>query len=85
MTREEKDFIIDTLEYAIEWAEYASDYFQKKHDLKTDRYNVKKSIKLLKQNRTCENCIYRSNSGDFCSLWGDGWNFDDFCSRWEQK
>lgn len=41
------EFIIDTLETAIEWADYADDYFKKKHGLEQDRENVKKSIDML--------------------------------------
>lgn len=59
MTHEEIDFVIDTLETAIEWAEYADEYFQKKHGLAQDKENVLKSIeilKALKTPKTCENC-----------------------------
>lgn len=49
MTQKDIDFIIDTLETAIEWAEYADDYFKKKHGLEKDKENVSKSIELLKE------------------------------------
>lgn len=43
------EFIIDTLETVIEWADYADDYFKKKHGLDQDRENVNKSIEILKR------------------------------------
>lgn len=61
MTHEEIDFVIDTLETSIEWAEYADEYFQKKHGLAQDKENVLKSIELLKAlkaPKTCETCKY---------------------------
>jgi hypothetical protein len=47
MTCEDIDFIIDSIETAIEWAEYADLYFQVKHGLESDKNNVRKSIELL--------------------------------------
>jgi hypothetical protein len=47
MTCEDIDFIIDSIETAIEWAEYADPYFQVKHGLESDKNNVRKSIELL--------------------------------------
>ena len=45
------DFIIETLETAIEWAEYADDYFKEKHNLNKDKRMVDKAIKILKDLR----------------------------------
>lgn len=67
MTHEEIDFVIDTLETSIEWAEYADDYFKKKHGLEQDKENVLKSIELLKAlqiPKTCHSCVFNENS--FC-------------------
>ena len=32
MTRDEVEFIIETLEVAIDWSSYADDYFKEKHN-----------------------------------------------------
>lgn len=64
MTHEEIEFVIDTLETAIEWAEYADEYFQKKHGLAQDKENVSKSIELLKKLKEPKTC----NS---CNRWGN--------------
>jgi len=48
MTKEEIEFIIETLEVAIEWSDYADDYFKEKHNLDKDKKDVKKSIALLR-------------------------------------
>lgn len=61
MTSKDIDFIIDTIETAIEWAEYADPYFQAKHGLESDKNNVRKSIELLnvlklEQPKTCDGC-----------------------------
>ena len=47
MKREDVDFIKETLVNAIDWAEYADDYFKEKYGLDQDKENVEKSIKLL--------------------------------------
>jgi hypothetical protein len=47
ITKEKIDFIIKTIETAIEWAEYADPYFQKKHGLNRDKEDVRKSIEIL--------------------------------------
>ena len=46
----EKDavFLIETLETAIEWAEYVTPYFQEKHNLAGDKEDVQKAIKLMR-------------------------------------
>lgn len=66
MTQEDIDFIIDSIEAAIDWAEYADPYFQAKHGLELDKNNVRKSIELLnvikiemlesEKLKTCEGC-----------------------------
>jgi hypothetical protein len=64
LSRQEVSFIKDALTEAIGWAEYASDYFQQKHDLSTDKENVEKSIKILDEleSRTCETCAFFNNT-----------------------
>ena len=49
MTKEEINFIIETLEDAISWADYADPYFQIKHNLLRDQRNVTNAIILLKE------------------------------------
>ena len=48
MTRDEVEFIIETLEVAIDWSSYADDYFKEKHNLYKDKEDVKKSIEILR-------------------------------------
>ena len=89
MTKEEKDFIIEALGEAIGWAEYAGDYFQQKHDLNTDKDNVEKSIRLLKESRNCYNCNKYINHGFGwieCNVIPKSACVDiDYCSEWQQK
>lgn len=47
MTIKDVQFIIETLQEAIGWAEYAPSYFQEKHNLDRDQEAVLTSIKLL--------------------------------------
>ena len=47
MKREDVEFIKETLVYAIEWADYADDYFKEKHNLKQDKENIVKCMKIL--------------------------------------
>jgi len=57
ISKSDKDFIIDTLECAIEWREYADDYFKKKHHLEKDKENVKKCIEILiREGNKCKVC-----------------------------
>lgn len=47
MSKEEIEFIKETLINAIEWADYAPDYFKEKHNLDKDKEDVKKAIKII--------------------------------------
>lgn len=98
MTPEQAKFIIETLETAIDWAEYATPYFQEKHNLAKGKEDVLKAIELLKElkSRTCDNCIhrvfhYRSMDLiiDKCKI-REQLHFNGSCDglkcdRWEQK
>lgn len=80
MKKEEAEFIVETLETAIEWAEYATLYFQMKHTLDVYKEDVQKAIKLMRdfESITCENCkFYQPETitvGDIIT-----------CGRWEQE
>jgi hypothetical protein len=43
------NFIIETLEESIAWAEYADDYFKQKHNLDIDKENVRKCVEILNE------------------------------------
>lgn len=80
MTREEIGFVIDTLETAIEWAEYADDYFKKKHGLEQDKENASRSIELLKAlkaPKTCDGCKHPNEATDDTPC--------EWCSRFKQN
>ena len=47
MSNTDIQFIIDTLEAAIEWSSYTDEYFAKKHNLANDKENVVKAIRIL--------------------------------------
>ena len=85
MTREEADFIKETLVDAIDWSSYADDYFKEKHNLAKDVSNVHKCIELLSESRTCENCKLHDSMD--CPLDIARYLFDDNfgCNKWEAK
>jgi len=51
MSRDNIDFIIETLENAISWADYADAYFKDRHDFDKDQENVNKAIAILKEQK----------------------------------
>ena len=61
MTKQEIEFIIETLETSIEWSDYAGDYFKEKHNLKKDKEDVEKSIAIL--NKSLSKCSVCNGSG----------------------
>jgi len=42
------DLIIDVIETMEEWAEYASPYFQQKHNLAKDKENLKEAVATIR-------------------------------------
>lgn len=94
MKKEEAEFIIETLETAIDWAEYATPYFQEKHNLAKDKEDVQKAIKLLRaatlENKICENCkfyqplIKQDTLFKRCFFLGTVGDIIT-CGRWEQR
>ena len=100
MKKEEAEFIIETLETAIDWAEYATQYFQEKHNLAGDKEDVQKAIKLIREleNRTCDRCWFYDDDCKVCtndSVFGMDKDLirtgafstlpNFSCNRWEQK
>ena len=89
MTREEIEFIKETLVTAINWASYADDYSKEKYNLKQDIEDVRKCKEMIDnfESRKCENCKYHVNCSiqyhaviDFAK---DPNNFS--CEAWKQK
>jgi hypothetical protein len=63
------EFIIEAMQEAIFWAEYAPDYYKEKHNLKQDQENVEKAIEILKAKckpKSCSTCKYLLRS--YCEL-----------------
>ena len=100
MKKEEAEFIIETLETAIDWAEYATPYFQTKHNLDVYKEDVKKAIKLMRdfESRTCDSCLFYDDDCKVCtnrSVFGMDEDLkrtgafsalpNFSCNRWEQK
>ena len=92
MKEKEAVFLIETLETAIDWAEYATPYFQEKHNLNRDKEDVKNAIKLIREieSRTCENCKFyqpetiKGTLFKRCFFLGTVGDIIT-CGRWEQK
>ena len=92
MTRQDKDFIIDTIEVLVEWTNYATDYFKEKYNLEKDLKTVDRSISLLnKPADTCSTCkfwvksqknttLMKCDGDNGCELTGP--NF--YCGNWEK-
>ena len=89
MNTEHTEFIIETLNEAVDWFGYVPEYFADKHDLDKDKENIKKSIKLLKdfEHRTCESCrFYHNNTKCIHRDLGMMIPPRGFCcNNWEQK
>lgn len=100
MTKEEAEFIIETLETVIEWGEYAPLYFQEKHNLAGYKEDVQKAIKLMRgfESRTCDRCWFYDDDCKVCTndsvlgmdedliRTGAFSTLPNFsCNRWEQK
>lgn len=90
MTREEQDFIIETLESMVGWAEYTPEYFKTKHRLDDDLIAVEKCVSILREIRTCENCKYligegKQSSCTFNYLPKNLYEFEFSCNKWEGK
>ena len=100
MTKEESEFIVETLEAAIDWAGYGTPYFQTKHNLDVYKEDVQKAIKLMRdfESRTCDGCWFYDDDCKVCtndSVLGMDEDLrisDAFstlpnfsCNRWEQK
>lgn len=100
MKEKEAEFIIETLETAIDWAECATPYFQEKHNLDGYKEDVQKAIKLIREleSRTCDSCWFYDDDCKICtndSVFGMDEDLrisDAFstlpnfsCNRWKQK
>jgi hypothetical protein len=95
-SKEQIEFIIEALEEAIGWAEYADDYFKEKHNLKRDQENVQKSISMLREalevnTKDTKSCEWKQNEydkawqnpqclGDSTLVLNDDFKFCPYCS-----